>query len=286
VKPQDGVLPALAGADEVLPFDLMEPDDIPDLLRACQPDGLVHLAAQSSVGASFSQGSLTWHANLLGTVGLGEAVLKHRPHCRFILASSAEVYGLSFRLEQPLDETARLTPTNPYAASKAASDLAVGEMTLRGLSATRLRLFNHTGPGQSKVFALPAFARQIARIEVGVQEPVLRVGALERWRDFLDVRDVCAAYVAALAMEPGSAAVYNICSGIPRRIGDVLESLLARSSVRPRIEVEPPRLRPTDLERVSGNFAQAQQSLGWSPSIDWADTLDALLGYWRGRLQN
>ena len=150
------------------------------------------------MSASFADPMASWRANLFGTLALGEAVLREAPGCRFVLASSAEVYGLSFRAPMPLDEQAPMRPANPYAASKAACDLAIGEMALRGLDAVRLRAFNHTGPGQSEGFVVAAFARQIARVEQGLQAPELRVGALDRWRDFLDVRDVCAAYAAAL----------------------------------------------------------------------------------------
>jgi nucleoside-diphosphate-sugar epimerase len=247
------------------------------LVARSRPDVVVHLAAQSSVAASFADPLGSWRANLLGSLALAEAVLREAPECRFIFASSAEVYGLAFQAGKALDETAPLMPANPYAASKAAIDLAIGEMALRGLRALRLRLFNHTGPGQSEAFVVAGFARQIARIEAGQQAPLLRVGALDRWRDFLDVRDVCAAYVAALRTDLSNGAVLNIASGTPRRIGDVLEGLLKRTPLRPRVEVETTRLRPTDVERVVGDAARAQELLGWRPSIDWDETLDAVM---------
>src|SRR3954466_7667427 len=114
-----------------------------------------------------------------------------------------------------------------------AGGLAIGEMALRGLDAVRLRAFNHTGPGQSEDFVVASFARQIARVEQGLQAPELRVGALDRWRDFLDVRDVCIAYAAALRGPAGDAAacepglVLNLASGASRRIGDILDGLLS-----------------------------------------------------------
>jgi GDP-4-dehydro-6-deoxy-D-mannose reductase len=279
------------GADETIVFDLLQPDMMAPMLRAARPDGLVHLAAQASVSASFADPMASWRANLLGTLALGEAVMREAPGCRFVLASSAEVYGLSFRAPMPLDERAPMRPANPYAASKAACDLAIGEMALRGLDAVRLRAFNHTGPGQSEGFVVAAFARQIARVERGLQAPELRVGALDRWRDFLDVRDVCAAYAAALrgptsditASEPGLA--LNLASGMPRRIGDILNALLSRSTARPRVEVETTRLRPTDVERVAGDAARARDMLGWAPVVPWDKTLDDVLEYWRGRVR-
>jgi len=293
LRPGDNAGPERIGldADETVAFDLLQPDAIAPMLRAVRPDGLVHLAAKASVGASFADPMASWRANLLGTLALGEAVLSETPGCRLVLASSAEVYGLSFRAPMPLDERAPMRPANPYAASKAACDLAIGEMALRGLDAVRLRAFNHTGPGQSEDFVVAAFARQIARVEQGLQAPELRVGALDRWRDFLDVRDVCAAYAAALRGPTGDAAasesgvVLNLASGAPRRIRDILDALLSLSIARPRIEVEPARLRPTDLEYVAGDATRVHEMLGWVPVTPWDETLNDVLEDWRRRVR-
>jgi GDP-4-dehydro-6-deoxy-D-mannose reductase len=284
VRPEDGALPALAGADRVVPFDLLEPAACAAMIAETRPDGLVHLAAQPSVAASFGDPLASWGANLMGTIALAEAVLREVRHCRFVLASSAEVYGLSFRAPAPLDETALLCPVNPYAASKAACDIAMGEMALRGLDAVRLRAFNHTGAGQSDSFVVASFARQIARIAAGQQEPVLRVGALDRWRDFLDVGDVCAAYGAALAAESRPGAIYNIASGTARRVGDILAALIALSGVTAAVELDAGRVRPTDIARVAGDAARARSELGWAPAVPWEETLETVLRDWRRRV--
>jgi nucleoside-diphosphate-sugar epimerase len=254
------------------------------LLAATRPEAVVHLAAQASVAASFADPALCWRANLLGTVALGEAVLREAAAARFLFASSAEVYGLSFRSGGPLDEAAPFAPANPYAASKAAADLALGEMALRGLKAMRLRFFNMAGPGQDEGFVVADICRQIARIEAGLAPPVLRVGALDRWRDFLDVRDAARAMALALEVEAPPGLAFNIAAGVPRRIGDVLEALLRRARRRPELEVEPARLRLTDVERVHGNAARARAELGWAPVIAWERTLDDALEDWRGRI--
>jgi GDP-4-dehydro-6-deoxy-D-mannose reductase len=284
VRPENGQVPAVPGADAAVPFDLLKPAACAEMIVATRPDGLIHLAAQASVAVSFTDPLAIWEANLLGTIKLAEAVLHHARHCRFVFASSAEIYGLSFQAAAPLDEAAPLLPANPYAASKAACDLAIGEMSLRGLDGVRLRAFNHTGPGQSDNFVVASFARQIARIEAGQQGPVIKVGALDRWRDLLDVRDVCTAYAAALNADTAPGVIYNIASGTPRRIGDILDAFIARSTVKPSIEVEARRLRPTDIERVIGNAARARQDLGWAPVVPWHDTLTDVLSDWRRRV--
>lgn len=274
-------------ADLHLPMDLGEAETLESLVAQARPDAVIHLAAQASVGAAFADPSGTWKANLLGTLSLASSVMRLAPQALFLFVSSAEVYGLSFRdIDAPLDEQAPLRPANPYAASKAACDIALGEMALRGLRCIRLRPANHTGPGQSHGFVVPDFARQIARIEAGLQEPVMRVGALDRWRDFLDVRDVCNAYALALKAAPGlpMGSVYNLASGNPRRIGDMLEALLSRSTARVEVVEDAARLRPTDVIRVAGNAAQAREHLGWVPEIGWDETLDSVLADWRARV--
>jgi GDP-4-dehydro-6-deoxy-D-mannose reductase len=284
---QGAGMPVQSGADAVLALELGKPEELGPILAEAAPDAIVHLAAQAAVGAAFADPIRTWRVNLLGTLSLAEAVLRHAPQAHFLFASSAEVYGLTFReATAPLTEAAPMLPGNPYAASKAACDIALGEMTLRGLHCTRLRPFNHTGPGQSDSFVVAAFARQVARIEAGLQPPVLRVGALDRWRDFLDVRDVCDAYALTLRAAPGlpNGAVFNIASGRPQRIGDVLEGLLARSEVAVQVEQEAVRLRPTDVIRTEGDSGLAQRLLGWQPKTAWPETLDRVLADWRQRV--
>nr|WP_245215516.1 GDP-mannose 4,6-dehydratase [Pararoseomonas baculiformis] len=274
------------GADEVLALDLDDLAAIPEAVSRARPDAVVHLAARAVVGSSFRDPLPVWRTNLMGTVALAEAVLRIAPEATFIMASSGEVYGLAFKAGAPVSEDTLPSPANPYAASKAAADLALGEMALRGLRAIRMRLFTHTGAGQSDDFVVAAFAHQLARIEAGLQPPILRTGALDRWRDFLDVRDVCAAYVKALqraaSLAPGTA--LNICSGTPRRIGDMLDTLLELSGLRVEVEQEASRLRPTDVERVLGDCTRARAALGWAPVIPWEDTLATVLADWRGRV--
>ena len=265
----------VAAADETTALDLLD-EDMPARIATLRPDAVMHLAAQAAVAESFADPQRTWRTNLLGTVALGEALLRRAPGAVLLLASSAEVYGLSFQ------------PANPYAASKAAADLAVAEMSLRGLRTVRLRPFNQIGPGQSEAFVVSSFARQIARISSGMQEPVVRVGALDRWRDFLDVRDVCDAYVAALRAEPNlpAGSVFNIATGVPRRVGDVLDALIAAAGISLTIQTTSDRLRPTDIARTVGNATNARKQLGWSPKTAWEVTLASVLADWRERISD
>lgn len=277
---------AAQGWDRVVPLDLLDIASCSAALRAARPDAVIHLAALAETGASFRDPQRTWRTNLLGTLAIAEAVLAEAPAALFVQASSAEVYGLSFQSGRPLDEDAPMRPANPYAASKAAADLALGEMALRGLRAVRLRPFNHTGPGQSESFVVAAFARQVALIAAGRQEPVIRVGALDRCRDFLDVADVCRGYVAVLQhgtrLPPG--AVYNLASGVSREIGSILRDLTRLAGIAPSIDQETARLRATDVARTVGNAAAARAVLGWTPTVPWEATLQTVLADWQARI--
>ncbi len=276
----------VAGADALVPFDLLAPAAFPAMLAAAAPDAVLHLAAQANVPAAFAKPTATWRANVDGTLALAEAIRRDHPATRFVQVSSAEVYGLSFQAGVALAEDAALAPANPYAASKAAAEIALAEMALRGLRLLRLRPFTHVGPGQSPDYALAAFARQVALIQAGRQEPVMRTGALDRWRDMLDVRDVCAAYVAALARPEavGNGAVLNIAGGEPRRLADAVAALLALAGVRADLRTEPARLRPTDVLRTQGDAGRARTLLGWAPAVPWETTLRDLLADWQGRV--
>jgi GDP-4-dehydro-6-deoxy-D-mannose reductase len=267
-------------------FEITDKDAVHVSVRDASPDACIHLAGITNVGAARNDPDLAWRVNLLGTLNLARAVLTLAPSCRFVFASSAEVYGTSFRSGQKLDETAPLAPMNSYAATKAAADLALGAMSHDGLRVVRLRLFNHTGPGQSDAFVVPAFARQIARIESGLQPPPLRVGGLDISRDFLDVRDVCDAYIACLRrssdeLAPG--AILNLGSGQPRRIGAILDELLSLAGLRTEVVTDAARLRPSEITTASGDITRAQRLLGWAPTIPWRQTLVDVLADWRTR---
>lgn len=267
-------------------FDVCEAEAVQMAVQAARPDVVVHLAAISAIPAAQGAPDLAWRVNLGGTLTLARTVLRQAPKASFLFVSSADTYGASFRPGEPLDETALLAPMNTYAATKAAADLALGAMVHEGLRAIRLRPFNHTGSGQSDAFVLPAFARQIALVAAGRQEPVLRVGPLDTHRDFLDVRDVCAAYVACAAhsgaIEPGT--ILNISSGVPRRIGDILGAMMQVAGVTAHIENDVARSRRADIPRASGNAGRVRALLGWEPHIPWHVTLADVIQDWQGRI--
>ncbi|MCP9627201.1 NAD-dependent epimerase/dehydratase family protein [Rhodopseudomonas palustris] len=264
-------------------LDVSDADQVERLIRAEQPTHIVHLAALAAVTAANADQRLAWTVNFGGTQNLALAVSAFAPECRLLYCSSAEVYGASFKSGQPLDETALPDPVNPYGAAKAAADIMLGQMARSGLRVLRLRPFNHTGPGQTPHFAIPAFASQIARIERGEQEPVIRVGDLSSKRDFLDVRDVVDAYVRAVLRfhDLPNGAVINIASGVARPLQAALDQLLSLTSSKIEVMVDPQRLRPNDTPVAFGNAARAAEWLDWRPAHAWPDTIASVLDYWR-----
>lgn len=255
-------------------------------VAAFRPTLVVHLAAQSHVPTSYANPQLTWQINVMGSLNLFEALKQHAPQAGTLTISSSEVYGQSFKAGQPLDESARLQPLNPYAASKAAADIMAGQYAAQGLKIVRLRPFNHIGPGQREDFVLAAFAAQIARIEAGQQAPVIQVGNLAACRDFLDVNDVVNAYGLALENIDTLPAglILNICSGTAHKISDLLNGLLAQTPCQIDIQADPARMRPLDLPHIAGNAAAARAALGWQARIPMADTLTGILDAWRGEI--
>lgn len=264
-------------------LDVTDAAAVSSLVADVRPYTCIHLAAHASVDQSFSDPRAAWDVNLGGTLNVADAILKSVPECRLVYASSGEIYGLSFLGGEQVGEEAMLVPANPYAVTKAAADLALGEMALRGLRVIRLRLFNHTGPGQTEQYVLPRFAAQVARIAGGLQDPVIHTGALDRWRDFLDVRDVVDAYVAAVETTAADLCV-NICSGVPRRVGDVLDTLMELAEIRAEVVERVSDARPTDIRTSVGSPRRAAEMLNWRPHVAWLETVRTLFAYWRGRV--
>jgi len=244
-----------------------------------KPDVVIHLAAITAVTASTQAPREAWRVNLDGTLNLVSALQDYAPEAHLLFVSSAEVYGASLRNQKPADESVLLQPLNPYAASKAAADLLVRQVAATGLSATIMRPFNHIGPGQSEAFVAASFAGQIARIEAGLQPPVLLVGNLDDERDFLDVDDVIRAYAAVIearaSLDPGE--VFNVASGRSIRVGDLLESLLSKARVTIEVREDPSRLRRVPTPRVVGDASRLRHKLGWQPETALEDTLVRIL---------
>lgn len=263
------LLPLLGNEAVAAEADVRDPDAVAAEVREVAPRVIVHLAALSSVGTSWSEPVETWRVNVLGTVYvLGAAP----PGTRVLIASTGEVYGRAARL--PATEETPVNPVSPYAASKAAAELARGE---RDVVVTRA--FNTEGPGRDERFAVGSWTRQIAELE---QEGggTLHVGDVSAVRDIVDVRDAARAYAALL--DPAvPAGVYNIASARPVAMKEVLETLVGLSGCEVRVERDPARIRPADIPELWGDSSKLRAATGWQPEIPLEQTLADTLDYAR-----
>lgn len=268
---------------ELFDVDMLNFESFKELIGSVAPDHVYHLAALTSPLESFNAPQKTVENNIIGQVNILESVKQNDlKDTKVLVVASAEVYGAIDALQNPINEDTPLRPTSPYAVSKIAQDyFGLQYFLSHGLKTIRVRPFNHIGPRQAPFFAVASFAKQIADIEKGNQEPVIRVGNLDAKRDFTDVRDVVAAYL--LLMEKGKYGdVYNIGSGTSRRIGDVLDMLLSLSEAKITKEEDPARMRPSDVPDLVCDNSKIKNETGWIPQISFEDSLKETLDYWRG----
>jgi GDP-4-dehydro-6-deoxy-D-mannose reductase len=267
-----------------IPLDLRDAANVRGVVELARADAIVHLAAQAFVPAATRDPLDAYDVNALGTARLLEAVRGcGPPFPRVLVASSAEVYGPRTPREYPMREDAALKPATPYAASKAAAEaFAMAAARTYGMPVVVVRAFNAIGPGQDERFAVAGFAAQLARIGAG-SPPQMHVGNLDAQRDFLDVRDLAAAYVALLESgAPGEA--YNACSGRPVAIKDVLRELIGIARIAVEVREDPARMRPSDLPLSYGDPAKLAAATGWQPRTALAASLRDAYEDARGRV--
>ena len=272
------------GKVQLVDCELRDAHSVLGTVADVRPDYVFHLAAQSFVPTSWEAPGDTFHSNVIGQTNLFEAVRQLGLDPVIQLACSSEEYGLVLPDETPIRETNPLRPLSPYAVSKMGQDF-LGYQYYRsyGLKAIRTRGFNHTGPRRGDVFVTSNFAKQLARIKAGLQEPVIRVGNLEAVRDFTDVRDTVRGYWLAVTKgKPGE--VYNLATGRGITIRELLDRLIELSEVDVTIEEDPARLRPSDVEVLIGDSSKFHADTGWEPEIPFDQTLRDIVEYWRERI--
>jgi GDP-4-dehydro-6-deoxy-D-mannose reductase len=270
----------------VYELDILDLGAVGELLDSFKPDCIFHLAAQSSVALSWKQPALTLDINIKGTLNLLESILKAPARPKTLLIGSGDEYGLALKKEAKIDEETPLMPDSIYAASKVTQGM-LGQIYAHayGLDIVVVRAFNHIGPGQSDSFALSSFCKQVAMIEAGLSEPVIRVGNLDAKRDFTDVRDIAEAY-CLLAEKGGSGKVYNVGSGKAVSIGDMLKIILSLSKTDIAVEQDSSRMRPSDIPVIAADTSRLSALTGWSPQISIDITLSDMLLDWRKRVSS
>ena len=258
--------------------DLLDRERVRKEILSLRPTEVYHCGGAAHVAHSWQDTAVPLASNVLTTHYLFDALRRAGSSCRVIIPGSATVYAAS---ASPLREDSALAPASPYAVSKLAQEQLGGRaLTEDGVDVILIRAFNHIGPRQSPAFAVAGMARQIAHIERGDVDPVIRVGNLDASRDLTDVRDTVRAY--ALLMERGvPGTIYNVASGVARLMRAVLDALVARSRVPVEIALDPARLRPNDLPILVGDSTRLRMATDWVPLIDFDRMLDDILEYWR-----
>jgi GDPmannose 4,6-dehydratase len=267
-------------------------NDLASLITAVdksKPDYVFHLAAQSYPQTSFDSPIETLQTNILGTANLLEALRKsHYKNAITHVCASSEVFGRVPKEKLPIDEECNFHPASPYAISKVGTDL-VGRYYAEayGMTIMTTRMFTHTGPRRGDVFSESTFAKQIAMIEAGLQEPKIYVGNLDSLRTYADVRDAVRAYYMLVTKNPKAGEYYNIGGTFTCKIGDMLNYLIKQSTID-NIEIitDPERLRPIDADLQIPNCTKFKNHTGWQPEIPFGQTMDDLLSYWRDRVNS
>lgn len=267
--------------------DITDSTSMIDLIKKTRPDQIYHFAALSWVTPSWSMPAAYMQTNAIGTINLFEA-MRHAGHkARVLVSCTPEEFGDVPKECLPITENTSIHPVNPYAASKVAQDaVCMTWAASYGFEIIRTRAFNHEGPRRDIQGANASFAYQIAKIEKGLMDPVVKVGNLEATRNFTDVRDLARAYV--LAMEhctPGE--LYLIGSDHVHTMKNCLEYLISCSTRKDiRYEIDPERVRPTELKYFIGDFTKFHKATGWKTTFSFEDTLSSVLDFWREFLKN
>ncbi len=271
---------------EVRDLDILNYNEVKDLMQEVRPDFIFHLAAQSSVALSWKNPGLTVDVNIKGTLNVLDCLRELDYNPRILLIGSGEEYGRVKEQEVPVTENNVLRPGNIYAVTKACQNM-IGSIYAQayGLSVIMVRAFNHIGPNQTPTFVVADFCKQIAEIEAGMREPVVRVGNLSACRDFTDVRDVVRAYVQLIEKgTPGE--LYNVGSGHAVEIREILDKIVGLSDTEVSVELDPEKVRPVDVPVIEAAAGKLTDCTGWTPEIPLETTLKETLDYWRDELKN
>jgi GDP-4-dehydro-6-deoxy-D-mannose reductase len=281
-RPRIAALALAPGA--VRRVEISDADAVATVVAELVPEAIVHLAGVAFLPEAERDPAAAYRTNLGGMLAVLGAVREAAPRARLLAVASGDVYGEVRASELPITEDVPLRPLTVYGASKAAADLAAAQWSRAyGLDVVRARPFNHTGPGQEARYVCSALARQLALIEAGRQPPVVHAGNLDPVRDFSDVRDIVAGYMALLAR--GCAGeVYNLCAGEGVSIAEVIAVLRTHCRVPVRVQSDSTLRRAVDVPRIVGSHARATADTGWAPRFSLAETLGAVLEDWRARV--
>ncbi|MCB0329152.1 MAG: GDP-mannose 4,6-dehydratase [Bdellovibrionales bacterium] len=267
----------------IIELDVTDAKLVGECFSELKPDVVCHLAGMAFAPDAAVNFGRAVSVNVGGTFNVCQALADHRPNAKLLYVSSGEVYGAISIDQLPIEESLPALPTNPYSLTKLQSEEVVRFFQRRSkVRAVIARPFNHIGPGQSEKFVVSNFAAQLARINLGLQEPVIQVGNLKAKRDFTDVRDIVAGYSALIAGNEHSwvGAEFNLCSGKAIAIEDILNKLIEISGVEVRVEKDPARMRPAEVPEVRGSYEKAKATFGWQPKYSIEESLKDVYREW------
>ena len=263
-------------------MNVLDKEEIKNVINEIKPDQIYHLAGQSAVGLSWKNPVLTVDINISGTLNLLDIIRELKLNVSILIIGSSDQYGIIKPEECPVNEEHTQKPQSPYGISKKTQEeLALLYSKAYDMNIIAVRPFNHIGTGQNLNFVVPDFASRIADIENGA-EPILKVGNLETYRDFTDVKDIVRGY-AMLLNKGRKGEVYNIGSGKEVKVYDILRKLIDISGVSIKIEIDPDKFRPIDVPLIVSDNSKIFNDTGWKPEIILDDTLNEILQYWRNK---
>jgi GDP-4-dehydro-6-deoxy-D-mannose reductase len=268
--------------------DMMDAKSVIKAIARIRPDVIYHMASQSFVSPSWNHPTVYMDANYRMTVNLFEACLEAGVSPKIHIPGSGEEYGDIAEEELPINLRTELRPVNPYAVTKVAQDLiAYVYFRSYGTQVVRTRAFNHEGPRRDRVFGIPWYAYQVAKIERGLQPPVVKVGHIDDLRNFTHVKDMVNAYwLAVEKCDVGT--LYLIGSEDPSHVHtfrECVEILIRISKVsHATYEVDPQYVRPTQVPRLICDASDFTRKTGWAPTIPFDTILLDTLEYWRDQL--
>lgn len=276
--------------------DLNDQVSLINVIQKIRPDYVFHLAAQSYPLTSFTAPIDTLNTNILGTCRLLESIRltmeQDKEYSPVVhVCASSEVFGKIPPEKKPetgIHEECPFHPASPYAISKVGTDL-LGRYYAEayGMTVMTTRMFTHTGPRRGDVFHESTFAKQIAMIEAGLIDPIVKVGNLKSLRTYADVRDAVRAYYMLVTVNPIPGEYYNIGGSYTCEVEDTLNTLISLSTAKERISVvtDPERLRPIDADLQVPDCTKFKAHTGWEPQIPYEKTMEDLLNYWRERVR-
>lgn len=260
-------------------MDLKDSHAVFKLIDEHRFDGVFHLAAQSHPPTSFRDPILTFNENVTASLNLITAL--EGSDTKFMFCSTSEVYGDTCKDTGILREDVGLSPSNPYASSKAAIDLYMQERMTNGkINGFVTRAFSHTGPRRGNIFSISCDAYQVAKMLLGDKNRVLGVGNLETERVVIDVRDCVNAYYLLMRSDNSSGKVFNVCGTELRKMGFFTDKLIEISGLEIEKKINPDFYRPIDIQVQIGDTTRLKEITNWTPEYKIEDTLEDLLNYW------